>query len=1050
MAYQELNWDYSTELYGRESQLKTLDGCYRRCVSRTSQEKSSEFVIITGRSGTGKSTLAESLQKRVQDDWGIFISGKFDESSVQKPHAPFITAVEELIRQVQLRGEEMMRDIKEDIHQALGSEVTVLIDVIPNLSLLADGDWTETSEEASLVSSNESSDFKVTMDQHNQATRFVSAFCRLLRAIARVNRPLVILIDDVQWSDVSSLDILEPLLTTPTDSPCEGGLLVVGTCRDDEAADNPDLSATLRQIEDKGTIIRQIQVENLTLDTLSSMIANTLDLTVQECQPLTEIVHTHTAGNAFFAKQFIRSLVEDRVLQKDTTTQKWKWDDRALLMALPSASTRSVGKADVDTSRGILKLLAKKLQQLPGEVVETLKVASCMGNRFSEALLVRTGMIVSSQVVPSLEVAMDAGFIEYDFNDDIGRWKHDNFRSAASSLIPKDQKASFHLAIGRNWRRRLSTADVKKHVILIVNQLKFGVKLVTDAEEKDDFARLFLKAAKEAAKKAAYVPALEYVNVAIDLLEVRHWRDQYELSLDLKSTATELACCLGKHELVEELANDVESSAWTTQDKLRVVMTVMVSRGSRGDCGGGVKKGIETLKLLNEQFSLRGGKLRTVLEFLHFKRLMARTKEEDILNLPEMIDRRVLSCLQILFLIFGFLQQSNKDVAPLAAFRMIRLTLKHGLSPLAVVGFSAMAVGFIRFGNIDDGYRFGQMTSELLKKYPAKQIQTKMQFMFWYQTQPTKVPLKRSFEALEKNYRFGMRHGDHEIALLSGSVNGHFQFLHGCPIAELVPTCTRYRRRAVQANQLKVKFGMDLVLQAIDNLQGKSDDPLVLTGEFMDEQEMEAKLKSLHLSAFHDCLVQLKLTTAVYLLSHKEAWALIEQNMGPFRGTLSPVFQYYCHLYVAIVATALARESSGWARRRFLKEAKRRYKCLQKWMLHCPENVSNKLYLVDAELEFCRGYHTSALLKYNKSIEYAEKERFIAEAAVACERAGLMLQSASRASEATDYFRRSRDHWHHYGVKVKVDALDLLLTQQGQKRAQLHVEQPRETPEMGQ
>ena len=113
-------------------------------------------------------------------------------------------------------------------------------------------------------------------------------------------------------------------------------------------------------------------------------------------------------------------------------------------------------------------------------------------------------------------------------------------------------------------------------------------------------------------------------------------------------------------------------------------MTQMVACGATGNCSGGIRKGTEVLQLLDVPFSLKGGKARTIVEFLRLKRLLSRTSEEDIMKLPEMTDQRVLAALQILHLMFVLLQPTDFQLAPLAAFRMVRLTLKHGLSPLGM------------------------------------------------------------------------------------------------------------------------------------------------------------------------------------------------------------------------------------------------------------------------------------------------------------------------------------------------------------------------------
>ena len=659
-----IDWDLSFELYDRDDQVKALQAAYRR--RRSSIKQKPELVLITGASGTGKSALAKSIRTRVEDDWGFFISGKFD-ADIQKPHAPFVAAVEEFTKQVQLRGEHVVKEVRDSIKEAVGSELFILLEAIPRLTEILkkekDEDLSSTEDES--ISDDGSFHVGLTSDK---PTRFLSVFCRFMRAICGPDRPLVLLLDDLQWVDPSSLDILAALLDPSRDQM--DGLTIIGTCRGNEVGKFDELSVMLRKIEANDAVITEIQVTNLTIDAMATMIANALELSTADARPLAEIVHSQTAGNAFFAKQYVRSLLEEGILYKGTL--RWTWDETALILALPSGPNDLI----------MIQHLARKLQQMPSDVVETVKVISCMGTRFTTSVLFHACTIAQTQVQFALEEASNSGFIVYDVNTGAGQFTHDKFREAASSLIPVAEKTNYHLMIARNLRRQLPVALVLSNIVLICDQIRFGLDLVSDAEERDDFARLFLRASREAAKRSAFVSALDYVEFGIGLLERRHWRDQYNLSLDLFSTATELAYCNGIHERVELLSAEVINNATGLGDRTRAVMTQVTSFGAQGETKKGIAMCVNTLHELGESFPLNGGKVRVAVEFYKLRGAIGNKTEEDILSLPEVQDARVMAAMQITYLLFPLLALSDLDLSPLPAFRVVQLSLKHGLNEI--------------------------------------------------------------------------------------------------------------------------------------------------------------------------------------------------------------------------------------------------------------------------------------------------------------------------------------------------------------------------------
>jgi len=174
-------------------------------------------------------------------------------------------------------------------------------------------------------------------------------------------------------------------------------------------------------------------------------------------------------------------------------------------------------------------------------------------------------------------------------------------------------------------------------------------------------------------------------------------------------------------------------------------------------------------------------------------------------------------------------------------------------------------------------------------------------------------------------------------------------------------------------------------------------------------------------------MMNLKYLLAAILNENKAADTLYRANKEFFKEFFMPSLCVYRDFFRALVAAALARETIGWARRKRIREARRLYGKLEAQLIYCPDNIVNKLYLINAELEFCRGRYTTALLKYQKSIFFAKRERLRLDHALACEKAGRMLHQAGRYSESVQFTQQARELYLSWGALVKVNQIDAFI-----------------------
>lgn len=728
------------KLYDREQQMNDLQDALQR---RRKSHQKKELVLVTGCSGAGKTELAKSLRQDILDQGGYFVMGKFDlilysSRHSREPYSAIVTAFNEFATQVIQKGEPTQSQVNKRILQAVGAaRIHVLTESIPSLGKLLVGEIHVSTHCSS--SKNEST----------QAL-FTSLFRKLMLAICSPSTPLVLLLDDLQWADPSSLELVSSLIAH--DIP---GFLLMGTCRQNEVSFHDGLAVTLRQMEDSGVAVTEIRVGNLELGGLVELLRGMLRLSASSSLALAKLLHKQTEGNVFFVLQVLQGLVESEILTYHRGSWRWQGSEGILGME---------HMAESEPGYNVLELLASRMKRTSPEAQNILQMAACLGNEFDEELLMPLVQLSSSQLETELAILEDRSLVVLDDRGTSGQFAHDKFLEAAYSLIPEKEKAKQHLDNARCLLDHLNEDQVDRHLFAICNQFSLGLSDLKPTE-KEQVAMLCGRAARKSAGASVFASAVLYVDFAIELLEVRHWRDQYQLSLELYNLAAELEYCIGNHLTVDKLVGNILQNARTFEDKLQAYGTHIYSLGSRGDGERAIDEGFSVLKELGEAFPRRLVLLHTIRSLIATQKLLKNKTDEDILNLPLVTDTKVLSAMKILKVIYPHILISRSEYAPLVAMRSISITFEHGLSPMSSVGFGtySLTLLYANIGNVNECYRYGQVALRLLDKFPGNEFLARTYGSVYGLVFPAKDPLRNSLQPLLKGHRTGLMTGDIEV-----------------------------------------------------------------------------------------------------------------------------------------------------------------------------------------------------------------------------------------------------------------------------------------------
>src|SRR6516165_4998848 len=329
------------KLYGRASEIDTLLVSFDRVVAGGRPE----LVLVSGYSGIGKSSVVNELHRALVPPHGLFASGKFDQYKRDIPYATLAQAFQSLIRPLLGKSEEELSKWRNALDQALDPNGLLIVDLVPELKLII-GEQPPVPE----------------LPPQDAQGRFQLVFRRFISVFARPEHPLALFLDDLQWLDAATLDLLEDLLTRPDVQH----LLLIGAYRDNEVDPTHPLMRKLEAMGQAGALLQNIVLAPLTREDLGQLIADSLHCECEQVMPLAQLIFEKTAGNPFFAIQFITALAEEALLTFDYGGARWSWD-----------LNRIHAKGYTDN---VVELMVEKLNRLPVDTQKALQELACMGN----------------------------------------------------------------------------------------------------------------------------------------------------------------------------------------------------------------------------------------------------------------------------------------------------------------------------------------------------------------------------------------------------------------------------------------------------------------------------------------------------------------------------------------------------------------------------------------------------------------------------------------------------------------------------------------------
>jgi PAS domain S-box-containing protein len=973
------------QLYGRAREVETLLAAFDRVMSGGRPE----LMLVAGYSGIGKSAVIGELQKVLVPPRGLFAAGKFDQYKRDIPYWTLAQAFQGLLRPFLGKRDAELEDLRDRLREALGPNGLLIVNLVPELKLII-------GEPPPIAD----------LPLQDAQRRFQLVFKRFIGVFARAGHPLVLFLDDLQWLDSGTLDMLESLLVDPD----LRHLLLIGAYRDNEADRNHPLMRKLDAIRRLHGSVGQIVLQPLSHSDLQQLVADALRCTPERAEPLARIVHEKTGGNPFFALQFLTALASERLLGFDHASATWVWDvDRI----------RAKGFTD-----NVVNLMIMKLARLPEATRTALQHLAAIGHSAGAETLALVFGKPGAQVHADL---WEAVCEEYVLHQEGGyRFVHDRVQEAAYSLIPQPQRAQTHLRIGRLLAARTPRDTLEDAVFEIVNQLNRGAALIDERAELDRLAELNLMAGKRAQASAAYASALDYLKAGSEALADDRWQTQHALAFSLELHRAECEFLSGDQSgalarLLKLFPRVNGIGEHATLACLAMNLYVTLDRSDEA-----VTVGLDYLRRIGIEWSPHPSDEEARSEYAHLASRLGERSIESLIDLPLMSDPDSLATIGVLNVLTPAAIFSDGNLFSMVVCRAVNLSLEYGncgTSPPVYVDFGMTAGP--RFGDYQTGFRFARLGYELVEQRGLQQSQAKVYMNFGNLVTPWAHHVRTGRDLIRRAFEIAVKTGDLTFAGYScNNLNANL-LAAGDPLDD----AQREAERGLAFAQ-KTHFGLvvDIIatqLALMRTLRGSTLKFGLLDDGQLNEAQFENRLSGDPSLAIAECWYWIRKMQARYFAGDFAAAVDASVKARALLWTSASFFETAeYHFYSALSHAALCDAASPDVRDEYVAAITAHHRQLEIWAANCPQNFSNRAALVGAELARLQGRMTDAEQFYEIAIGSSRENAFVHNEAVAYETASRFYAARGLAEFAHLYLKNARYAYLRWGANGKVRQLD--------------------------
>eukprot|EP01114_Cavostelium_apophysatum_P015318 TRINITY_DN4142_c0_g3_i6.p1 TRINITY_DN4142_c0_g3~~TRINITY_DN4142_c0_g3_i6.p1 ORF type:complete len:2083 (-),score=515.49 TRINITY_DN4142_c0_g3_i6:1406-7654(-) len=964
----------SQKIYGRKDQVEKLI----RPFLRMCETKKPEVITVTGSGGVGKSTVINEIHKVVTGKGRVLI-GKFDQMTKTIAYSAITQAFSGLIRQISAESDEDIERWRNRILNALGANAQLIIEMLPGME--------------SILGKQPPVSF---LEPAAAKKRFESTCVKFIAVISE--EPLVICLDDLQWADSASLDLVKAVIVSDQVSQ----LMLIGAYRNNEVDASHPLMISLEELRSLGVTVDQITLSTLDEVTVKTWLLDSFNDSLENAEELSDIIYKKTQGNPFYMKMLLRSLLEEKSLILGDN-QKWTWESKNILK--------------MQATENVVDFLISKMSLLPASTQSILSSASCLGNNFKATELAMITEHSATEMNNDIHSICEAGLI-YQIEDTI-YFAHDKVQEAAYRLSSTEEKQRIHLFIARSLLQLYSLEKSPEKIFDIADHYNAGAALIDDPIERCKLIDLNLQAGKRARNATAYASALKYVTSAISLCGVDAWTERYETTYELYKHKAELSYVTGDYEATEKLAHLILRHARTPVDQadaylILITQKTMMSRALEATALGRIALNLLDYHIPENDELPAEAKKQTaqVIEAL------SKVDIQGLIDMKEMQDPVQKAAFRIFVTLLAPTFLSNHDAYSIVVSNAVKLMLEYGHSlgsPLVYGCCCSLLCGVPAYAPL--GYELGVIAIKLSDMGNDPSQQSRIHHIFAIFGLPWKRQIREAEAFYQKALQTGIESGENQFSSYSrfGLAQASFQWSE--PFRQLLPKLYQYLDFTRKVKSAMPTNSVKAVVIATKMLSG---DKHVKLGEG-DSKFVAVLRKSdfYSLCSFNILQTQVHVTLRNFEQAQRHCKEAEENILFAEAHFLVAELNFY----QSLMLTALYLTAEESERIKYREKISKNQEVMNLWTQNCPQNFEQKWLLVEADIARIENNFGKAVEFYGKAIKAAKRNGFTQDESLALELSGRFWLEHEEESLATTRLKEAIEGYLKWGARAKVTQL---------------------------
>ena len=963
--------NFGNILYGREQIIQDLKYEYNQI-----SLKQSQIVFIEGFSGVGKTSAITHFLNGITDPRTIFLNGKFDQYK-QTPYSGIQMAFRDLEKQVLIKSKINSNEIKDALSKELGKNASVLLEVIPSISI-----FTETFEIIEELNPIES------------RNRFNFLFFKFCKVLTDFGLKLIFFIDDWQWCDQPSLQLIQALIQQRTN-----GILFLFAYRNNEVGTKHPFALFKMEIE-KFSNYRLLTINPLSIETTNKMLSGTLEMQEELTKPFSKIVHQKTEGNPFYIKQFVFSLTQKGLLVFDGNTNTWQWEILKLI--------------EEELSENVVDLITKNLNKLSFETQIIFKIAAFVGGRFDIGLISKISAINKVSVGVLLDVALSSSYISrYTIQDRVEyKFVHDRMQQAAYKLnIPSFSISTeqLHYKIGlsflNEWEDSIySEREILSHFLV--------AKTLIAKHEAAKIIEMTITVINNPNLAITPEATINYLNLGLYL---NNKFGVVNSNFKLLFGLSESHFLINKSDEAEYWAEKALNATTNEIEKTEVYVMKMLFYESYAMFEKNIETGLMALKVLNidSKKHYENKTLEALIqdEFELFNKLTSKNYLEELSN-KKMEEAKALAIMDVLVNMNASAYFVDLYLFAWSTIKMSNQTLLFGLTnstPFAFVFMGSLLVAFYK--EFDRGYVFGKSGVDLLKYVDSNQYKCRTLSIFPIFIQHFNEPIRNSLFNLDESIYSGLETGDLPYAGYSFYAKVRDAFLSGDNIKNVLKLCEESIAFMESINNLGLLALMKLLKGSLLKLEG------IYTKEYasIEKEALQFLLEVKFYTAVSHHYIFRSWVHCIYK-EYGDAQKLLKSNeeIIIYAASQPHVPKHFfldslCIFYL-----------NGELTETHYERIQSNQENLLGWSNSMPENFAAEYHLIETLLIAHKGDIEKSLTKFNDALHWAEKGQLLGVKAHAFEVVSDMLKSRGFDVLAESFFDSSQLTYKKWGADGKL------------------------------